>query len=108
QNHYAAYFHDLHQSQYLHHNDSMGYAPANDVLPVYSWFLSGLPIVAPRCIQCGVVALQTEAAAGSCGIAAHNYIKSTVDRTLALWNSSTSTHFRDHALHSLIIYHFIA
>ncbi|KIK77077.1 hypothetical protein PAXRUDRAFT_101648, partial [Paxillus rubicundulus Ve08.2h10] len=108
QNHYAAYFHNLRQSQYLHHNDSMGYAPANDVLPIYSWFLSGLPIVAPCYIQCGVVALQTEAAAGSCRIAVHNFIESMVDQTLALWNSSTSKHFRDHALCSLIIYHFIA
>lgn len=106
-NHYSSY--SMESFHLLKHGDSMHREPANDVLPILHWVLSGLSTNLPLSIEMGIMDRQGRGGGeGSCGIAAHNFVACEIDPALPRWTAQSSRDVRDHLLRELCLYNHIA
>ena len=106
-NHFSGYItKDFHS---LQHADSMHRAPAEDLLPVLQWVLSGLSIGVPSVVESATIDRQGgDIGEGSCAIAAHNFLACSVDPTLNRWSAPTSRKVRDDLLRDFCIYNQVS
>ena len=105
-NHYTAYVYRV-GSTVLDHGDSLHQPPADDILDIISWVITGLGHLPIDTISTGIISQQGgfNGGEGSCGIAALNFIECYADAKLQRWEGSNSHVFWDMALQNLIRYH---
>jgi hypothetical protein len=105
-NHYTAYVYRV-GSTVVDHGDSLHQPPADDILDIISWVITGLGHPPVDSISTGIISQQGgfNGGEGSCGIAALNFIECYADTELHWWEGSNSHLFRDMALQNLIHYH---
>jgi len=105
-NHYTAYVYHV-GSTVVDHGDSLHQPPADDILDIISWVITGLGYPPIDTISTGIISQQGgfNGGEGSCGIAALNFIECYADTKLHWWEGSNSHLFRDMALQNLICYH---
>lgn len=104
--HYTAYVYHV-GSTIVDHGDSLHQPPADDVLGIISWVITGLGHPPVETIGVGTISRQggLNGGEGSCGIAALNFIECYSDNGLRQWEGLNSHLFRDVALQNLILYH---
>ena len=106
-NHYSSYV--LESSQILEYGDSLHGDPADDILPILCWLLSGLGVDLPTGVRRGIMDHQGVGGGdGGCAIAAHNFMACRMDSTLERWTAQSSWKVRDSLLRELCLYHHIA
>ena len=107
--HYTAYVYNI-GSTTIDHGDSLHQPPADDILGIISWVISGLGHPPVENICEGTISRQgrVNGGEGSCGIAALNFIECYSDNDLRQWEGSNSSLFCDVALQNLIRYHHCA
>ncbi|KAF8805824.1 hypothetical protein BYT27DRAFT_7103590, partial [Phlegmacium glaucopus] len=100
-NHYTAYVYHV-GSTIIDHGDSLHQPPANDILDIISWVITGLGYPHVDTISSGTISKQGgfNGGDGSCGVAALNFIECYADEKLCQWQL-----FWDMALQNLICYH---
>ncbi|KDQ25023.1 hypothetical protein PLEOSDRAFT_1067696, partial [Pleurotus ostreatus PC15] len=108
--HFAAYY--TAGAGQLYHGDSLSLPPHTELLEMLKWVFDGLwtEFEAPGEIIQGAVGQQGSGNGGdgSCGVAAHNFIESSIDPTIPRWQGQYSANFRMRMLLDLVIYHEIA
>ncbi|KAF9488057.1 hypothetical protein BDN71DRAFT_1436402 [Pleurotus eryngii] len=96
----------------LYHGDSLSPPPHMELLEMLKWVFDGLwsEFEAPGEIIQGTVERQGSGngGGGSCGMAAHNFIESSIDPTVPRWQGQYSANFQMRMLLDPIIYHEIA
>ena len=104
--HYTAYVYRI-GSTVVDHGDSLHQPPADDILDIISWVITGLGHPPIDTISTGIISQQGgfNGGEGSCGIAALNFIECYADTKLHQWEGSNSHLFWDMALQNLIHYH---
>lgn len=101
--HYISYVYDVQQGT-LEYGDSSHGPPDNEVLEVWRWILDGTGHPKPNQLDAGTIERQmSRAGSGSCGVAAHNFIVSKVDRSLPLWQPEHSQQHRDGHLRDILM-----
>ena len=108
-NHYSSTFHWCDGS--YEHGDSLMWSPPANAVNIFQWLLQGLDpmeYTPPSNLTSGAIGLQLLGGAGSCAVAAHNFIKMKVDPLVPLWEAAASTHSCQSILHDLIIYQIAA
>jgi hypothetical protein len=105
--HYSSYV--LESSRILEYGDSLHGDPADDILPILRWLLSGLGVDLPTDVRRGIMDHQGVGGGdGSCAIAAHNFVACRMDSTIERWMARSSWKVRDSLLRELCLYHHVA
>ncbi|KAL4259473.1 MULE transposase domain-containing protein [Pleurotus pulmonarius] len=108
--HFAAYY--TAGAGQLYHGDSLSLPPHTGLLAMLDWVFDGLwtEFESPKKIIPGSIGQQGfgNGGDGSCGVAAHNFIESSVDATVPRWHGNRSGEFRGGMLLDLVNYHRIA
>ncbi|PBK75371.1 hypothetical protein ARMSODRAFT_877428 [Armillaria solidipes] len=104
--HYTAYFTG---PDTISFSDSLHGSPQSDVLPILCWAFAETPIIIPDTVMVGEIARQgVTGGAGSCSIAAHNFLERHLDFMVERWTGLSSSRHQDGLLRDLIVYNNIA
>ena len=82
--------------------------PADDILPILCWLLSGLGVDLPIGVRHGIMDHQGVAGGdGSCAIATHNFVACRMDFMIECWMVQSSWKVWDSLLCELCLYHHV-
>ncbi|KDR79617.1 hypothetical protein GALMADRAFT_63339 [Galerina marginata CBS 339.88] len=98
-------------SSVIEYGDSMHHPPPKHILPMLQWAFSGVVQHEIKQIRSGVISKQgAGSGAGSCGLAALNFIQLAADAPKGLrpWTGPDARLFRDVALECLLNFHHLA
>lgn len=106
--HYVGYVYDMQEGS-LEYGDSLHGSSNLEVLEIWKWVLEGTGHPKPNQLDAGTIGRQSfRAGSGSCGVAAHNFIVSKVNRTIPLWRPEESPQQRNVLLRDILMYHHVA
>lgn len=108
-NHYSSTFYQCEGS--YEHGDSLMRSPPANAVNIFQWLLQGLDpmeYTPPSTLVTGEIGLQLLGGAGSCAVAAHNFVETKVDSSVPLWEAAASARSRQSILRDLIIYQLAA
>ncbi|KIJ97609.1 hypothetical protein K443DRAFT_133774 [Laccaria amethystina LaAM-08-1] len=98
-------------SSVIDYGDSMHNSPPLHILPILQWVFSGVVQHEIKHIRSGIISKQGVGnGAGSCGLAALNFIQLAAETPKGLrpWTGSEARLFRDVALECLLSFHHLA
>lgn len=110
ENHFTAFIYRQ-GSSVIEYGDSMHHPPPQHILPILQWVFMGVIQHEITHIKSGIISKQgVGSGAGSCGLAALNFIQRAAETPKGLqpWSGLESRLFRDVALECLLKFHHLA